>query len=151
MASHEVGHTQRFLRLDMTEDFPSITQVGKTFLRSLIVPSLVEELLWRIALQPPGSSISYMVGINFAFAVYHIFGSVFLAEQLDNRQGARTVFQDPSFLSISFILGNACTWAYVRSAYSLWAPVLTHAIPVTVWLSFLRGDEALSTPGGLRG
>jgi predicted Abi (CAAX) family protease len=150
VVAHQTEQTQNFLRLDRNESLPTISvEVGKTFLGALVVPSLLEEIFWRVALQPVGTSLPSMIGVNFAFAMYHVFGSVLLAEQLDGRQGARDVFRDPAFLSLAFVLGNACSWAYVHSSYSLWAPVLTHAIPVTVWLSFLQGNTALSTPGGL--
>ena len=150
VVAHQLHQTEAFLYHDADQEYPPIGEVGRTFLRALIVPSLLEEVIWRVALQPRGTSLTHMIGVNLAFTIYHIFGSVFLAEHLDNRQGAKTVFRDPAFLSLAFVLGNACSWSFVHSSYSLWAPVVTHAIPVTIWLSFLHGDEALSTPGGLK-
>ena len=125
------------------------TNMIRTFGRSLLIPSLLEEILWRVILQPPGSSVLRMVGVNVAFSLYHTVGSVFLAERLDGRPGARTVFCNPVFLSLAFVLGNACSWCYVRSGHALWAPVLTHAVVVTIWLTCGNGETALSTPGGL--
>jgi predicted Abi (CAAX) family protease len=150
--AHATNHTAGFLKFDLAElDFPSISKVSTTFLRTLVVPSLVEEVLWRVVLQPPGASWTHMLGVNLIFVLYHTIGSVFLAEQVEDRHGAKAFFCDPAFLSLAFFLGNSCSWTWVRSGYALWAPVLTHAVPVTVWLTFLHGDEALSTPGGLQG
>jgi predicted Abi (CAAX) family protease len=148
--AHASDQTTGFLKFDPTDErLPSLSKVSTTFLRTLVAPSLVEEVLWRVVLQPPGSSWTHMMGMNLIFALYHTVGSAFLAEQLEGRKGAKAVFCDPVFLSLALLLGNACSWTWMRSGYALWAPVLTHAVPVTVWLTFLQGDDALSTPGGL--
>ena len=150
-----LGWTDRFLRLDYPrqQQFASFeaasTSVTTTLLRSLIMPGLLEELVWRIILQPPGMPVHRVVLVNAAFAAYHVFGSAVLAERLDGRSGARAVFRDPAFLCLAFVLGNACSFVHVRSGHALWAPSLAHALPVAVWLSLLGGEEALSTAGGL--
>ena len=53
------------------------------------------------------------------------------------------VFTDPSFLFLSFVLGNVCTYSYIQAGYALYAPVLVHTIAVSIWLSFLGGNAAL--------
>jgi predicted Abi (CAAX) family protease len=113
-----------------------------------MIPSLLEEVVWRVVLQPPGMVWGRIVVVNAAFSLYHIVGSSPLAE-LEGKIGAKTIFCDPMFLSLAFVLGNACSFAYIRSGHSLWAPVLVHALSVTVWLSFLGGQSALVTKGGL--
>ena len=53
------------------------------------------------------------------------------------------VFSDPSFLFMTFCLGNVCSYSYIKAGYGLYAPVLIHAISVSVWLTFLGGNQAL--------
>jgi len=151
-----LGWTDRFVQWDPQQQQqeplpPAILSVAKTFLRSLIMPGLLEELLWRVALQPPGMPVYQMVLVNAAFTAYHVFGSAVLAERFGgpHKWGARAVFTDPAFLALAFCLGNVCSYAHVRAGHAMWAPVLVHALPVTVWLSLLGGERALSTPGGL--
>lgn len=140
--------TDRFILLD-TEQHVGLKEILSTLIRTLVVPSLVEEVFWRVLLQPPATPVYQIVWINAGFAAYHAVGSSELAERLDGRAGSRAVFRDPAFLSLAFILGNACSFAYIRSGYALWAPVVVHAVPVTMWLTMLSGERALQTPGGL--
>ena len=143
------NYTEKFIRVPSTISDANLAALPQTLARTLIVPSLVEEVLWRVILQPPGMPLPYMILVNLAFAGYHVVGSATLAERLEGRQGARAVFSDPTFLMLAFLLGNACSYTYVKAGYALWAPVVTHAIPVTLWLTSVGGDAALSTPGGL--
>lgn len=144
------GLTSKFVRLDhFVQQPPSASVVATTFARVMVVPSLFEELIWRVVFQPPGMAWTRLVAINGAFALYHVLGSAALAEHLDGRVGARAVFCDPAFLFLAFVLGNVCSFGYIRAGYALWAPVLVHAVPVTLWLSFFGGETALSTRGGL--
>lgn len=126
------------------------TSLPLTFCRTLVVPGLVEEVVWRVVLQPPGTSWPVMLAVNAAFAAYHVVGSATAEWYLDGqRQGARAVLADPAFLTLAMVLGNLCSYAYVQAGHALWAPVLVHAATVTVWLDCLGGQRALSTPGGL--
>lgn len=145
-----LGLTKRFIQADYSCSNPAVVStIPKTFVRALFMPGLVEEVVWRVLFQPPGMKWGPIIAVNAVFAAYHVFGSAILAERLDNRLGARAVFCDPTFLALAFVLGNLCSYAYIQAGYGLWAPVLVHALPVTVWLTVLGGDEALSTPGGL--
>jgi hypothetical protein len=155
---------------------PSATarRIGTTMLRVLLIPSLCEELLWRVILQPPQSSVRRIVWINGLYAVSHVvLAEVLLVFiylllvclpsssssllSLLNRHttssstetsttfvtSANRVFTDPSFLGISFVLGNLCSYSYIRSGYALYAPVLVHSIAVSIWLTTLGGNAAL--------
>lgn len=149
-----LGVSDRFIRFDHPQESKTTTSlatVGTTFLRALVVPSLLEETIWRVILQPPGMPWSQIVAINAVFSLYHVFGSAVLAEHFDQRLGAKAVFLDPAFLSLTFVLGNTCSFVYIQTGYALWASVLVHTVPVTLWLCFLGGEAALSTPGGLQG
>lgn len=112
------------------------------FARVLLVPSLVEESVFRVLLQPPGMSLSMIVVTNGLFAAYHLIGAA-AGEHVFHRPGVVRTFQDPKFLSLAFVLGNLCSYSYRMANYGLWAPVLVHAIPVAVWLSMLGGEAVL--------
>ena len=111
------GSTDKFIRFDAPRNHGTnlACQLPTTLARTLLVPSLVEEVLWRVALQPPGMSWPHMVAVNAAFAANHVVASATLAERLEGRQGARAVFGDTAFLTLAFLLGNACSYVYVRS------------------------------------
>jgi predicted Abi (CAAX) family protease len=147
--------SERFLRRDPvrfdTTAPPPATSTVATFVRSLFVPGLVEELFWRVLLQPPGLPWQQGVLVNALFTAYHPVASAPLSRYgfPQQHEGAPAVFSDPVFLLLAFVLGNNCSYAYVRSGHALWAPVVVHAVSVTVWLSCLGGQEALSTSGGL--
>jgi predicted Abi (CAAX) family protease len=111
--------------------------------RVLVVPSLVEESLFRVLLQPPGTSLPMIVLTNGLFAAYHLIAATMAAEYLMDRPGVVRTFRDPQFLGLAFLLGNLCSYSYYMANYGLWAPVLVHAIPVAVWLSCLGGEAVL--------
>lgn len=131
------------------EELPSISHTILTFGRVLIVPSLAEELIWRVALLPhpqvdglllASKSLPQLLGVNTCFALYHVLGG-YVLEYTTGRSGA--VIQKPSFLFLAFCLGGACTGSYYMAGCALYAPVLVHAIPVTLWLTFFGGENVL--------
>lgn len=129
----------------------NLSSLGGTFLRSLFVPALLEESLWRVLLQPPSLSWIHVAIVNGGFGLYHIvLGSTTVAKVLDGRMGATVVFRDPTFVFLAVVMGNACSWAYQKAGHALWAPVLVHTVTVTLWLAALGGERALSTEGGLQ-
>jgi predicted Abi (CAAX) family protease len=124
------------------------------FLRVLMVPSLFEEVLWRVLLQPPNSSTPYILWINTLFAISHMLYAPVMrcAAPFTTRFGrvppqVPPAFSDPTFITLACVLGNLCSYTYWRSGFALWAPVLLHAITVTVWLSHFGGNEALGRRG----
>ena len=87
--------------------------------------------------------------VNLTFASYHLLGAELLVRG-DVAPGAQRVFRDPAFLCLAFVLGEACSWAYLRSGGGLYAAVLTHAVPVTLWLELCGGERALRGGGCYR-
>ncbi len=100
-------------------------------LRTLFVPALLEELLFR-ALPPlrlwPLALAAYVL-------VHPLNALLFLPS-------ARGVFYDPAFLFLAALLGGGCTLLYRRTR-SLWPPVVLHGLVVAGWLVFLGGEDAL--------
>jgi predicted Abi (CAAX) family protease len=108
-----------------------------------VMPALVEELIFRVALLPhPLEGSSPPVAVAWGalsvglFTLYHP-----LAGRLWYRSG-RPLFEDPRFLLPCALLGVVCVIAYGATG-SLWPPVLIHWIVVVVWLELLGGREAL--------
>lgn len=125
-------------------EWPSIPfeQALAFMLITLLTPSLMEELLFRVLLIPHNTelvsstrrwiwaSISLIV-----FIVWHPFTAWLL------HPWARPVFYDPVFLLLAGMLGLTCTLAYLRTG-SIWPPVVIHWLTVVVWKLCL-GSEIL--------
>jgi predicted Abi (CAAX) family protease len=151
-----MGWTNAFIR---RMPFPSNQQDPPVermlFLRVLMVPCLCEEVFWRVVLQPPTASTLYIVWINALFALSHTLYAPLQRGVSQRMARAGRVplppvppaFSDPTFVALAFVLGNLCSYSYWRSGWALWAPVLVHAITVTVWLSCCGGNEALGRRG----
>lgn len=100
-------------------------------LRVLVVPGLLEEVVFRV-LPPPRTA-------GVALAAY------VLVHPLNARlfwPAARPVFYDPLFLLLAALLGGSCTLLYRRTR-SLWPPVALHSLVVSGWLLFFGGEAAL--------
>lgn len=110
----------------------------------LLMPALVEESLFRVALLPrplegaPALAVlgwsSLGVGL---FVLYHP-----LAGRLWYPAGRR-LFMDRRFLLACGLLGVVCSAAYLLSG-SLWPPALIHWLVVLIWLEGLGGRNALT-------
>ncbi|MEX1324933.1 MAG: CPBP family glutamic-type intramembrane protease, partial [Synechococcaceae cyanobacterium] len=112
----------------------------------LVLPALVEELIFRVALlphplegEPRGALLAWIALSIGLFVLYHP-----VAARLWYRQ-ARAVFDDPRFLVQCTLLGLACALVYVVTG-SLWPPVLIHWLAVLVWLEPLQGRRLLGPP-----
>lgn len=100
---------------------------------TLVTPSLVEELLFRVLPIPHNTesvsstwrwiwaSISLIL-----FIVWHPLNAWLL------HPWARPMFYDPVFLLLAGMLGLTCTLAYLRTG-SIWPPVVIHWLTVVVW------------------
>ena len=113
----------------------------------LLMPSLAEELLFRVALLPrPGEGTGTSAALLWAVLGVVLFvGYHPLAGRLWYRIG-RNLFDDPRFLGLCALLGVVCTIAYLATA-SLLAPLLIHWLVVLIWLEALGGRERLHVQG----
>ncbi len=107
----------------------------------LLLPSLVEELLFRVVLLPHpgegaagGTTVAWGALALGLFVAYHP-----LAGRLWYPAGRRT-FHDGRFLLPCAGLGLVCSLAYLNTG-SLLAPLLLHWLVVLVWLDPLGGRE----------
>jgi predicted Abi (CAAX) family protease len=118
---------------------PSVLVVART----LVLSGVVEESVFRVLLQPPGTSLSTILWTNLLFVLYHLVMAVAATKHFLDRPGVVRTFCDPTFLILCFVLGNLCSYSYRQAQYGLWAPVLVHTIPVAIWLGCLGGESAL--------
>lgn len=116
---------------------PQLTTVPilPLLLRSLILPGLIEELIFRV-LPPPRYALLALA----MYVLYHPLNALLFLP------AARGVFYDPVFLSLAALLGGCCTLLYRRTG-SVWPPTLLHGIAVAGWLGFLGGEAALRPVG----
>jgi uncharacterized protein len=101
-------------------------------LRTLIVPALAEELVFRVAPSPRFAGAALV-----AYVLYHPLTAWLFAP------AARSTFGDPAFLLLAALLGGLCTLLYRRSG-SLWPPVALHWLVVVGWLLVMGGASTLA-------
>ncbi|AFZ02905.1 Abortive infection protein [Calothrix sp. PCC 6303] len=119
----------------------SANWVDKTLLsiRCLFLPSIVEELFFRVLLLPhPSETTNWWEWTLWAafslilFIVYHPLNAKYFY-----KAGLLTFF-NPVFLILAGLLGTTCTIIYGITG-SLWLVVLIHWIVVITWLVFFGG------------
>lgn len=130
-------------------------------LNALIVPGILEEIIWRAALLPtpeaPVSlpSIFYQVTtkslnsphqlglykIAMAVLVVHVCSHPVFSATVYPR--GKQVFSDPRFLFLATIVLGGATLSYIVSGGSVWAAAVTHGVPVALWRDFFGGEQAL--------
>ncbi len=102
---------------------------------AMVMPGLLEELVWRVVLIPhPTETIDpnlrwLWVALSLIlFTIYHPL----------NFFVKHDTFKDPIFLVLATLLGVVCTVSYLESG-SIWTPVFIHWAIVVAWLSFCGG------------
>ena len=110
----------------------------------LVMPALLEELLFRVVLLPaPLEGASALATVGWTGLSLGLFvGYHPLAARLWYPAGGR-LFQDGRFLLACSLLGLICSLAYLQSG-SLWPPLLIHWVVVAIWLERLGGRRALA-------
>lgn len=129
--------------LSLPWQWPPLAEALPRLARLLLMPALVEELLFRVLLIPhPIEDFPWqpLLGWNALslglFVLYHPVAARLWYPQ------ARDLFDDPRFLLQATLLGVACSLAYGYTG-SLWPPVLIHWLAVVIWLEPFRGRELL--------
>lgn len=112
----------------------------RTGIIALIIPSLLEELLFRgplIALQSRihASAMTIVaLGSLALFVLWHPFNAAFMLTE------AQSLFFDWRFLMVAFFLGIATTTAALRAG-SIWPAVAIHWTAVISWKTFFSGPN----------
>ena len=108
---------------------------------AIVIPSLGEELLFRVLLLPqpqPDAPIPKLhAGIALIlFVLWHPLQALFATDERS------ATFLDPWFLIAVGALGFACTRAYWHSG-SIWPPVLLHWLAVVGWKGLAGGPAPI--------
>ncbi|MEX2540948.1 MAG: CPBP family glutamic-type intramembrane protease [Trueperaceae bacterium] len=109
-------------------------------LRVLLVPALLEEVLFRVLPNPGRAEASGRL-TNWVSAASSVTAYV-LIHPAAALLGGGAQFTDPTFLALVALLGVSCLVAYRRTG-SLWPAVLIHWLVVVGWLG-LGGHGPLS-------
>ena len=108
---------------------------------AVITPSLPEELLYRVLLQPhPQESAEAAASWGWALLSLCLFVSAHPLIAWGVWPWARTIFYRPAFLTVVTLLGVTCTLAYKWSG-SVWAPVFIHWCTIVAWKVFFGGPD----------
>ena len=149
--------------IDPMNDFapPRTTRDILRACSALVVPGLLEELMWRAALlpTPPATGISCLTFLlrdslvprgwtrsaATVLAMHVCFHPLFAATAYPR---GKQVFFDVRFLLLASIVLGGSTLSYLVSGGSVWAAAVTHAVPVIVWRDFFGGETKLRGGGG---
>lgn len=110
---------------------------------SLMMPALVEELLFRCLIIPhPREGVwwsSLLLWSSFSLFIFVLYHP--LHARTLYKAGYPT-FLNTTFLSLATLLGIACTCTYLLTG-SIWPGTLIHWLVVAIWLLYLGGLERL--------
>lgn len=110
---------------------------------SLIMPALVEELLFRCLIIPhPQEGVFWLTLLLWSGVSLLLFGVYHPLNARTFYPAGNPTFFDPTFLSLAILLGIACTCTYCFTG-SIWPGTLMHWLVVTIWLLYLGGLERL--------
>ncbi|NEQ96869.1 MAG: polysaccharide deacetylase family protein [Cyanothece sp. SIO2G6] len=160
-----LGFHHRFLRWQRlappsSQSYPSVyTRIIAT---SFLLPSLVEESIFRLMLLPTPEEIMGTLTQAQWLECAISLGLFVLAHPLINgplrdrsaqppqhgTQNGTTysqTFRQPVFLGLATILGGSCTLMYLQSG-SIWPSTFFHWIVVATWLLVLGGHDKLHSP-----
>jgi predicted Abi (CAAX) family protease len=125
-----IGFGLGFLELDVRSSWQTVVSVS---LGALFMPSLLEELGFRVLLLPhPAESTSPSTRWLFSgfswllFVAYHLHPLV------------PSFFRTLAFLLGAGLLGIICTLSYLKSG-SVWIPIFIHWAIVVAWLLLFGG------------
>jgi predicted Abi (CAAX) family protease len=127
-----IGWNLNFLQFKASLHWSIVLRI---FLVAVLMPGLLEELVWRVVLIPhPTETIDpslrwFWVSLSLIlFIAYHPL----------NPWVKHDTFKDPIFLVLAALLGIVCTLSYLESG-SIWTPAFIHWAIVVIWLSFCGG------------
>lgn len=113
-------------------------------LRCLITPAIIEELFFRVLFLPHPTEVvnwqnwSLWAALSLViFVIYHPLNAKTLY-----KDGYPTFF-DPSFLTLTTLLGITCTITYALTG-SAWIIIFIHWLVVVLWLAYFGGIDKLS-------
>ena len=115
---------------------------------AFLVPSLVQEIIWRGMFIPRNNYMTLVSWMPWFILVLHVLSHPVAAQLVWPR--GRSVFGDVRFLLLATIVLGGATTSYIVTGGSVWAATVTHGIPVALWRDFFKGEERLSLHHRLR-
>jgi predicted Abi (CAAX) family protease len=110
---------------------------------AVVVPSLAEELAFRVTLLPqPSERASVMHRIAAVAASVMLFVAWHPLNATLFLPAARPLFSDARFLTLAGLLGLCCSVVYLRTG-SVWPGVALHWLVVVTWKAVLGGRLVL--------
>ncbi len=114
-------------------------------LQLLLMPALMEELVFRVLLLPHPfegvNGVGWLFWVAFSvilFIIYHPLNALLFYPQ------GKKLFRQPIFLVLAALLGIVCAISY-KITGSLWPPVIIHWLIVVIWLFMLGGQQQLTS------
>ncbi|MBF2025746.1 MAG: CPBP family intramembrane metalloprotease [Oscillatoriales cyanobacterium C42_A2020_001] len=136
-----IGFSQGFLQVKLWD--ASGWRYTRMSVQLLVMPSFVEELIFRVLLLPsPAPTVLKSGWIIWAIASLIVFVICHPLNAKTLYKAADPTFFNPIFLTLAALLGLACTVAYFLTG-SLLAITLIHWVAVVIWLMALGGMEKL--------
>lgn len=136
-----LGFNSRFLRV--SHSFRNFKELFLGLLVIFIMPSLVEELIFRVLLLPhPNEQVSTIIWCLWAALSLFLFIIAHPLNALTFHPQGKPTFMTPIFLTLTGILGLVCTIAY-KITGCLWVIVIIHWAVVVIWQYWLGGKEKL--------
>ena len=108
------------------EQLPDPRAFVSLALVALIMPSLLEELFFRVLLVGPAASLARCAGGIALFVAWHPLQIFIFGEEWGR------VVLNPLFLLAVAVLGVGLTRVYLKTR-SVWPPVVLHWVTVLVW------------------
>lgn len=119
----------------------ALSQLPLLVLRSLFIPALGEELIFRAALVPAQEenkrAAVWIVVSTLLFVLWHPIETLYLPD-------AASIFLRPEFLVLAAALGFICAVLRFRSG-SIWTAVVFHWLAVVAWQGWFGGPSVLES------
>jgi predicted Abi (CAAX) family protease len=136
-----LGFQQRFLKVQLWRT--ATWHYALLALRLLVMPALVEELIFRVLLLPyPRAGVTEQSWLIWAVCSLVVFIAYHPINAKTFYKPGNPTFMQPIFWVLTGFLGVACTIAYFLTG-SLLTITLIHWIVVMVWLMLLGGMAKL--------
>ncbi|MBX2862653.1 MAG: CPBP family intramembrane metalloprotease [Leptolyngbyaceae cyanobacterium MAG.088] len=118
-------------------------QLTLRLLQALIVPAILEELIFRVLLLPhPTEGVLTTTWILWVVLSLALFVLSHPLQAIIFRHHLASLFSRPLFIGLTALLGLSCVLIY-RNTGSLWTVASFHWLVVASWLIFLGGWHRL--------
>jgi predicted Abi (CAAX) family protease len=141
-----IGFRSKFLTFtpESLHSWQGLLPQIRSWIALLLMPALVEELVFRLLLIPHPIETApslHVYGASLISLILFIGYHPFNARTFYSL--GNPTFMDWRFLTLTCLLGGVCTISYLATS-SIWVAVMIHWLVVGVWLKFLGGSQRLA-------